>query len=98
MGWLGPDRTMPSHAAPLAAAVKAGLLPSAPVVVSRFIGTTGPSDSLPAPVCFALGLSDAALPDVGGRVGSLLFRAEPSSHALLNTPEESCTAPVLGAV
>ncbi len=39
------------------------------------------------------------MPDVGCRVGSLLFRVEPSPRALLHTPGTSCTPPALsGAV
>ncbi len=39
------------------------------------------------------------MPDVGGRVGSLLFRAGLSPRALLHTPGTSCTPPDLaGAV
>src|SRR6185436_13854491 len=94
-GVLGALAAMPLHVPPQLVTVKAGLLPSARVVVSRFIGTVGPSDSLPAPTRFALGLSGAALPDVGGRVGSLLFRARLSSRALLRTPGASCATPDL---
>src|SRR5215204_3114493 len=97
MGWLSPLRAMPSCAAPLAAVVKAGLLPSDGVVVAVFVGTTGPSDSRFARRCFALVLSAPLRPDSGCEDGSLLFRARPSSHALLRTPEVSCTAPVSSA-
>ena len=56
LGEIGPHRAMPSCLSPRTSATKAGPLPSNGVVVAALIGTTGPSDSLPAPAPFALGL------------------------------------------
>jgi len=54
-----------------------------------------PSDSLPARRPFAFGLWASPSPDVGRRVGSLLFRVRLSLRALLHTPGASCTLPVM---
>ena len=89
---------MPSHLPPSTRTTKAGSLPSAGVVATGIVGTTNPSDSLPARLPFALGLWAPPLPDVGCWVGPLLFRIELSSHALLSTPGKSCAAPCSGAV
>ena len=78
--------------------LKKFILPSAGVMAAGFIGTTNPSDSLPARRPFALGLWTRASPDIGRWVGPLLFRVEPSSHALLPTPGKSCAAPCSDAV
>jgi hypothetical protein len=56
LGGVGPHRAMPWHLPPRASATEAGPLPSASVVVARLLGTIGPSDSLPAPAPFTLGL------------------------------------------
>jgi len=89
---------MPSHLPPATRATKAGPLPSTGVVAAGIVGTTNPSDSLPARATFALGLCSSPLPDVGRWVGPLLFRAGLSSHALLSTPGKSCAAPGSHAV
>ena len=89
---------MPSHLPPATRATKAGSLPSAGVVAAGFVGTTNPSDSLPARHPFALGLCSSPSPDVGCRLGPLLFRVGPSSHALLSTPRKSCGDPSSNAV
>src|SRR5688572_9458856 len=89
---------MPSHLPPATRATKAGSLPSAGVVAADLVGTTHPSDSLPARPPFALGLWGPPSPDVGRWVGPLLFRVELSSHALLPTPGRSCAAPCSDAV
>ena len=70
---------------------KAGSLPSSGVLAAAVIGTTNPSDSLPARRDFGIALYAPGLPDVGCRVGSLLFRVELLLRASLNTPEVSCT-------
>jgi len=92
MGLLGLA-AMPSHLPPATRATKAGPLPSPGVMAAGIDSTTDPSDSLPARRPFALGLWARASPDVGRWVGPLLFRVEPSSHALLPTPGKSCAAP-----
>jgi len=89
---------MPSRLPPATRATKAGPLPSTGVVATGIDGTTNPSDSLPARTPFALGLWEPLSPDVGRRVGPLLFRVELSSHALLSTPGKSCAAPLSDAV
>ena len=89
---------MPSHLPPATRATKAGPLPSTGVVAAGIVGTTDPSDSLPARPPFALGLWVPPSPDVGRWVGPLLFRVELSSHALLPTPGKSCAAPCSVAV
>jgi len=88
---------MPSRLPPFAGVTQAGSLPSDAVVVGALDGTTDPSDCLSTRCRFALGLSTPPLPDVGGRGGSLLFRAELSPRARLRTPEPSCTAFVRSA-
>ena len=89
---------MPSHLPPATRATKVGPLPSTGVVAAGIVGTTNPSDSLPARATFALGLCSSRSPDVGRWVGPLLFRVGLSSHALLSTPRKSCPAPCSGAV
>ena len=84
---------MPSRLPSMCGTIKAGPLPSGGVLVPALVGTTSPSDSLPARDRFALGLSAPPSPDVGSRGGSLLFRVRPSSHALPNTPGTSCASP-----
>ena len=59
-------------------------------MAAAVVGTTSPSESLPARCRFASGLSTALCPDEGGRVGPLLFRVRLSLRASLNTPEASC--------
>ena len=75
---------------PTPCATKVGSLPSSGVVAAAVIGTTSPSDSLPARCRFALGLSVAFCPDEGRRGGSVLFRVRLSLRASLSTPEVSC--------
>ena len=53
-------------------------VPSLQRFLAAFTGTTNPSDSLPAPRDFSPALYARSLPDVGCRVGSLLFRIIPS--------------------
>ena len=60
------------------------------VLLHAFPGTMGPSDSLPTLLDFSHpALYEQSLPDVGGRVGSLLFHAHLSKRATTPTPERS---------
>jgi hypothetical protein len=81
---------IPSCLPPITGTTKAGPLPSVGVLVSVFFGTMSPSDSLSTRPPFAFGLWRPPLPDVGCRVGSLLFRTWLSSCALFHTPGVSC--------
>jgi len=64
--------------------------PSLQRFVAAFTGTMAPSDSLPAPIRFrAFWLIRSASPDVGRRVGPLLFRIELSPRATASTPGSS---------
>ena len=55
-GVVGTHRPMPSYVPPTLSMTKAGPLPSNDVLVAALIGTMSPSDSLPTPVHFTLGL------------------------------------------
>ena len=69
--------------------------PSLEALITPFLGTMTPSDSLPAPRRFGLALSTRPCSDASRRVGPLQFRTGPWTRAAPSTPEESSAAPIL---
>jgi hypothetical protein len=66
------------------------------VVLHAFVGTTSPSDSLPAPRDFSRpALYARPLPDTGCQVGSLLFRILLSQRAAASEPRRGPADPLV---